>query len=84
LIHSNRKVPEDWGAGRESKKHEKGIRRWKKAAGGRREGVKMKWCGMRKNIIEGIQTYNQSNEEPDANLVVVVMWREGEAIRQKA
>jgi hypothetical protein len=44
----------------------------------------MKWCGMRENVIEGIQTYSQLNEEPDANPVVVVIWRQGEAIRQKA
>jgi hypothetical protein len=43
--------------------------------------------GMRVNIIEGIQTYIQSNVEPERKLVVVVVvviWREGEDIRQKA
>jgi hypothetical protein len=38
---------------------------------------------MRENIIEGVQTYIQSNVEPKRNPVVVVVWREGEAIRQK-
>jgi hypothetical protein len=43
--------------------------------------------GMRANIIERMQTCTQSNVEPERKLVVVVVivvWREGEAIRQKA
>jgi hypothetical protein len=46
-----------------------------------------KMMGMRVNIIEGLQTCIQSNVEPERKLVVavvVVIWREGEAIRQQA
>jgi hypothetical protein len=39
---------------------------------------------MRVKIIEGMQTCIQSNVEPEKNLVAVVVWGEGEAIRQKA
>jgi hypothetical protein len=42
--------------------------------------------GMRVNIIEGMQTCVQSNVEPERKLVVVVVaviWRDGEKIRQK-
>jgi hypothetical protein len=38
---------------------------------------------MRVKIIEGMQTYIQSNAEGETNPVVVVVWRDGEAIRQK-
>jgi hypothetical protein len=41
---------------------------------------------MRVKIIERMQKYTQSNVGPETNPVVVVVavvWREGEAIRQK-
>jgi hypothetical protein len=38
---------------------------------------------MRANIIEWMQTYIQSNAEDERNPVVVMVWTEGEAIRQK-
>jgi septum formation topological specificity factor MinE len=38
---------------------------------------------MRGNIIEVMQRYVQSNVDPETNPVVVVVWREGEALRQK-
>jgi hypothetical protein len=50
-------------------------------------GMKGKMMGMRVNIIEGMQTCIQSNVEPERKMVVVevaVIWREGEATRQKA
>jgi hypothetical protein len=65
-----------------SKKLEKGSRRWMKATERRREGGKMEWWGMRVNIIEQIQTYIQSDVELEANPVIVVVWRRGEAITQ--
>jgi hypothetical protein len=37
---------------------------------------------MRVNLIESMQTRIQSNVEPERNPVVVVVWSEGEAIRQ--
>jgi hypothetical protein len=46
----------------------------------RREDAMM---GMRVKIIEGKQTYIQSTVERDTNPVVVVVLRDGEAIRQK-
>jgi hypothetical protein len=39
---------------------------------------------MRVNIIEVMQTYIRSNVEPETNPVVVVIWREGEAISHAA
>jgi hypothetical protein len=66
-----------------SEKLKKWIRRWKRAAGRRTEGGKIKWSGMRANIIEGMQTYIQSNVERENKRLVLVAWRGGEAIRQK-
>jgi hypothetical protein len=65
---------------------------WEKAAERRRDGetdrgMKDEMMGMRANIIEGMQTCIQSNVEPERKLVVIVVaviWREGEATRQKA
>jgi hypothetical protein len=44
-----------------------------------------KMMGMRVKIIEGMQTCISSNIEPERKVVVVVViWREGEATGQKA
>jgi hypothetical protein len=47
-------------------------------------GGKMQRCRMKVKIIKSMQTWAQSTVERERNPVVVVVWSEGEGIRDKA
>jgi hypothetical protein len=65
-------------------KNRKGVEcRRRQPGDGRTQGEKINSCRIGVNIAEPRKTHIQLNAEPEAKPVFMVVWRGGEAIRQK-